>query len=95
MSKSQVYSWRCEPEVLGALEEESRREGASVAELLDRIAGQWLSRRRAARAHEDEEQARLHAAARAAIGAISGGDPRRSERARETLRKRLRERREG
>ncbi|HZS36928.1 MAG TPA: hypothetical protein VFF06_08880 [Polyangia bacterium] len=93
MSKSAVYSWRVAPEVLGALEAEARRDGASVAELIDRIAGQWLAERRAERAGEDAEQARLRAAALRAAGTIAGGDPHRSKRAKSAIRERLRERR--
>jgi hypothetical protein len=93
MGKSNVYSWRVAPEVLGALESEAQREGASVAELLDRATQAWLAQRRAERAGEDAEQERLHAAALRCAGTIAGGDPHRSKRARQTIRERLRARR--
>jgi hypothetical protein len=89
MSKTEVYSWRTAPEIKTALELEARREGASMAQLIDRITQEWLEMRRRAAISSDREQARLHAAAAAVFGAISGGEPQRSERARPLVRERL------
>jgi hypothetical protein len=91
--KTQVYSWRLSAATKDALEGEARRTGESLASLLDRIASEWLVARRAALAPEAQEQARMRAAAQPAIGAIAGGDPRRAERVRETLRRKLARRR--
>jgi hypothetical protein len=89
MAKTEVYSWRVDRETKMGLEEEARREGISLAQLMDRMAHQWLESRR----HDDKsEQARLHAAAAKYVGAISGGDPFGSEKVREVVRKRIRER---
>jgi hypothetical protein len=84
-----VYSWRLSPDTKSALEHEARREGESLAALLDRIAAEWLAARRRRSGNDDAEQARLHAAAVRSIGAFGGGDPARAERARATLRQRL------
>ncbi len=90
MSKSDVYSWRISPETRAALELEARREGTTIAALLDRLAGDWLLRgRRPAPGAEEAEQARLHAAAATTFGTIAGGDARRAERARAAVRERL------
>ena len=92
MAKTEVYSWRVDPQVKMALEAEARRQRRSVADVLDTIAKDWLAARKAHNWDDDAEQSRLHAAAAKWIGSISGGDPHRSQRVRETVRKRLRER---
>jgi hypothetical protein len=89
MSKTEVYSWRTAPEIKTALELEARREGASLARLIDQITQEWLEMRRQTAGASDGEQARLHAAAAAAFGSISGGKSRRSEAARRLVRERL------
>lgn len=93
MSKSEVYSWRVAAATRMALEAEARREGSSVAALLDRMAGEWLTSRRRSLAMDGAHQARLHAEAEKALGSIAGGDARRAERARVTIRARLSRRR--
>lgn len=93
MARSEVYSWRLAPEVKDQLEAEARREGISVASLLERLATEWLAERRGGPL-EDERERRIRKAASRAIGAIAGGDPYRAERAREEIRRRLRARRE-
>lgn len=75
-----------------ALESEARSAGMTMAEMLDRLAKQWLETRKQQNGDDDAEQARLHAAAAKYIGAISGGDPFASEKVREVVRKRIRER---
>jgi len=89
MAKSDVYSWRIDPELKSLLELESRRERSSMASLLGRIAREWLDARRRNGADEETEQARLHRAAARSLGSISGGDPRRAEQARRAIRRRL------
>jgi hypothetical protein len=89
MSKTEIYSWRTAPEIKTALELEARREGASLARLIDQITQEWLEERRQATVSSDKEQARLHASAAAVFGTISGGKSRRSESARRLVRERL------
>jgi hypothetical protein len=91
MSKSEVYSWRLSPELKAALEAAARAERTSVAELLQRLAEEWLSRLNAG-PDDEERQRRLHAAAARCFGKLAGGDPDlardASRRVRETLEKR-------
>lgn len=87
MTKAAVYSWRLTPDLKSALEDAARREGESIAELLERICRDWLSR--GSSGDGEEEQRRLHAEAAKHVGTIAGGDPDRSTRARETVRSRL------
>jgi hypothetical protein len=88
--KSEVYSWRVSTDVKTELEREARRRKLSLSKVLDLAAREWLSK--AGGGDEEEEQRRLHAAASEYLGAFAGGDPRRSENARATLRERLRRR---
>jgi hypothetical protein len=92
MAKTEVYSWRVDPQIKMALEEEARSQGKSVAAVLDTIAKQWLQRRKRNNGDDEAEQARLHAKVMKLAGSISGGDPHRSEKVRESVRERLRER---
>ena len=89
MTKSAVYSWRVSPDTKAALEDEARRMGESLSELLDRIALEWLHSRRRRAAGSDEEQLRIRTLANKAIGRIAGGDPRRAERAKANVRERI------
>jgi hypothetical protein len=90
MAKSEVYSWRLSTELKTALERRARLEGRSVSGLLDRVVQDWL-RNGKSDADDEAEQARLHREAAKYIGTISGGNPRRAETARETIRERLRQ----
>jgi len=85
--KTEVYSWRVTPAKKAALENQARREGASLAQLLDRITQEWIEGRK------DEidpvEQVRLHAVVRKTLGVIAGKNPERAEQARAEIRKRL------
>ncbi len=62
-----------------------------MAEFLERVVRSWL------RDHRDEEQEKrqldLHDAARAVIGSLDGGDPKRSTTTRAQLQKKLTTRR--
>ena len=89
MTKSEVYSWRVLPEIKTALEWEARRQRTTVAAILDRMVEEWLAARRASSAGDDGEQAALHAVAATTFGSMAGGNPRRAERARIAVRKRL------
>ena len=92
MAKTEVYSWRVDPQIKMALEAEARLQGTTLAEVLDRIAKQWLETRKQQNGDDEAEQARLHAAAAKCFGTLSMGDPHGSEKVRETVRKRLKER---
>lgn len=92
MPKTEVYSWRLSPETKAALEQEARRESVSLATLLERITREWLTEQRAANGSDAAEQARLHRAAAATFGTIRGGDPRRAETAKQTIREKLKHR---
>lgn len=74
------------------MEAEARLHGVTLAEMLDRIAKQWLGIRKQRSGDDDAEQARLHAAVAKCCGTISGGDPHGSEKVSETVRKRVRDR---
>ena len=73
--KTEVYSWRVSSRRKSELEAEARRNGTSLAALLERIADDWLNSQRNSRADEDREQRRIRAAALAAIGSFASGDP--------------------
>jgi hypothetical protein len=89
MSKSEILSWRLSPDLKVALERRARMEGRSVSGLLDRVVQDWLRNGRSD-ADDEAEQARLNREVAKYIGTISGGNPRRAETARETIRERLR-----
>jgi hypothetical protein len=93
MSKTEVYSWRVSPETKAALEEEARREGMTLAALLDTIAEEWLRVRHHAALDDESEQERLRDAAAKCFGVIDGENSRRSETARKLVRERLGRRR--
>jgi hypothetical protein len=56
---------------------------------LDRVVEDWL-RNGKSDADDEAEQVRLHREVEKYIGTITGGNPRRAETARETIRERLR-----
>jgi hypothetical protein len=89
MGKSEVYSWRVSAETKAALEHEARRQGVSLAGLLERISSDWLQARAAANAADASEQQRLHAKAAKLLGSIDGGDPGRAARSRKIVPERL------
>jgi hypothetical protein len=88
MSKTEVYSWRITPHIKRTLDLEARREGTSIAVLLERITKEWISARKGDDG-DPEEQARLRTAANKAIGTIAGTNTRRAESARSAIRKRI------
>ena len=95
MAKSDVYSWRISSARKAELEYIAREERVSLAQLLDRVTGEWMNARTCAATGTDDEQARLRAAAARFVGAIGGRDPERATRARERLREMLEARRRG
>jgi hypothetical protein len=90
MAKTEVYSWRLSADKKAALETEARAEGKTVAQLLDRLAEEWLASRR--EADDDAEQRRLHAALVRVAGTIASGKKRSSANVRAEVRDRLRRR---
>ena len=94
MGKSEVYSWRVSPELKSSLEEAARAEQTTVSRLLDSIVSAWL-KQTDADGNQESIQRRLHRAAARTLGTIRGGDPRRAERVRDLVRKRLTKRRAG
>ena len=92
MAKTEVYSWRLTPELKSSLEALARTQGRSLAELLEEMAEERISRGPDAGESERARQARLHASAMSFAGAIRGGDPGRAANARELVRKRIAER---
>jgi hypothetical protein len=87
--KTEVYSWRVSARRKADLESEARREGTSVAELLEKITTDWLQERRASRNGEEDEQAALRRRVMATVGTIRSGDPTLAGRAREIVRERI------
>jgi hypothetical protein len=87
--KTEVYSWRLDPDLKQRLEDAARAKKISIGGLLDRIARDWLVNHRR---DEDEEamERRIRAEAAKWIGSIRGSDPTRSERAKEIVRERIR-----
>jgi hypothetical protein len=73
MAKTEVYSWRVDPEIKMGLEEEARRQGLTVSQLLDQITKHWLEERAGDRNDDEAEQARVHAAAAKCFGTIAAG----------------------
>lgn len=91
--KDDVYSWRISRARKTALEHVAREERVSLAQLLDRVTGDWIAQRVGAGRGADEEQERLRAAAARYVGAVAGRDPDRAADARVRLKKILKERR--
>lgn len=88
--KTEVYSWRLDPELKGSLEHAARSRGRSVAGLLDEIVRSWLEQD--AETQDDEElQKRLHAQARKSFGTLQHGDELLAQQARERVRRKLQE----
>jgi hypothetical protein len=91
--KTTVYSWRVSPETKSALEDEARSRGETMAEVLDRIAREWLESQRLSQTDASRREAQLRAQALRFCGTIAGGVPERATRAREERRGRLRAKR--
>jgi hypothetical protein len=89
--KDQVYSWRISAHKKAELESEARREGTSLARLLEQITADWLEEQRKSRNGDEMEQAAIRRRVMATVGAIRGGDPTRSQKAGELVREIIRE----
>lgn len=90
--KTEVYSWRLSAERKAELEEEARREGASLSTLLDRVTREWLAERRKGQVDDEAEQAAIRKRAMSAIGSVAGGNPDRSSRSSQSVKELLRKR---
>ena len=88
--KTEVYSWRVSATRKATLEDEARRRGSSVAEVLEQITADWFAEHGNRDAKDDAEQAAIRKRAMAAIGSIRGGDPTRSARTSELVRQIIR-----
>jgi len=85
---TEVYSWRVSRELKSDLERQARIRKTSLAAVLNLAVRDWL-KQSAVTVGEVEEQRRLHEAAMKCVGTIAGGNPRRAETARETIRERI------
>jgi hypothetical protein len=90
--KTEVYSWRVSAQKKLELEMEARREGKSVAQLLDEMSSEWIKERKNSRPLDEVEQERVRKRVLALAGSYSGGDPHRAAKASERVREILRER---
>ena len=90
MPKTEVYSWRVDADLKNTLEQVARTEKTSLARLLDHIVRDWLQE--SSSLNGDDEQYRLHATARQSFGTLSSGDPDLATRAKERVRRKIRER---
>lgn len=86
--KTEVYSWRVSPQRKAELEGEARREGTSLAKLLDEITANWLEEQRNSRQGDQAEQAAIRKRVMATVGTIRSGESL-STRAREIVRERI------
>ena len=91
MPKTEVYSWRVDADLKNALEQVARTEKTSLARLLDHIVRNWLQESSSLNG-DDEQQQRLHSAAQECFGTLSSGDPDLATRAKERVRRKIRER---
>jgi hypothetical protein len=87
--KTEVYSWRVSAQRKAELESEARREGTSLASLLEEITATWLKERRNSRNGDDAEQAAIRKRVMATVGTLRSGDPTLSTRARAVVRERI------
>lgn len=89
--KTEVYSWRVSTEIKTGLERAARSRKVSLSAVLDMAAREWLMKS-GSEGDDDEMQRKLHQAASESFGVLASGDPKRSETARDAVRKRLRQR---
>ena len=86
--KTEVYSWRVSTDLKSTLEREARVRKTSISSVLDSAVREWL-KTSPVNPVDDNEQRQLHQAAAHCLGIIDGGDPRRAETARQSIRQRL------
>ncbi len=78
MKRSEVYSWRLESHLKGALEAAAREENRSVGSLLAEIVRAWLAERGAGASGQEAAQNRIREEAARYLGSVRGGDPSRA-----------------
>lgn len=71
MSKSEVYSWRLTPGLKADLEAAARAEKMTIGSVLERLAHDWLAKRRPSDEEDAEQQRRLRERVLAAAGKFS------------------------
>jgi hypothetical protein len=87
--KSDVYSWRIDPEKKADLEAELRRAGITLAKLLDDFTTAWLKTQRDGSSAENAAQALLRKRVMATVGTIRSEDPRLASKVNETVSRRV------
>lgn len=90
--KTEVYTWRVTPAMKGSLEEAARHKKRSVAQLLEEIVAEGLDAAGQENDVDANSQRRRHSKAARFLGCIAGGEAGRSERTRELVRARLKQR---
>ena len=90
--KTEVYTWRVSSTMKAGLEEAARTRKRSVAQLLDEIVSEGLAAAEQESEAEINTQRRLHTRAARFLGCMTGSVARRSERTRELVRARLKQR---
>jgi hypothetical protein len=90
--RTEVYSWRLSGELKSDLEREARLRKVPVSAVLE-TAVRELLKKEDPDVSENDLQRRLHTAAANCFGVVAGGNARRSETARATVRDRLKQRR--
>jgi len=88
--KTEVYSWRVSPDLKAGLEREARRRKLSVSAVLDLAAEEWLTK--SSQSGDDEENQRQLQNAAAECFGIFKSESSRSEKVRDSVRQRLRQR---
>jgi hypothetical protein len=84
--KTEVYSWRISSQTKCRLEDEARRRGTSMANVLEEITAQWFSDHRNGHEKDDAQQVALRRRVMATVGGIHSGDTNRAGRSRELVR---------
>ena len=72
MSKTEVYSWRVDPELKSELEAVARTEKTSISTLVERAVREWLGQRKKLTAGEKAEQERINRELDKCMGSIVG-----------------------
>jgi predicted transcriptional regulator len=72
MSKTEVYSWRVDPELKSELEAVARTEKTSISSLVERAVREWLGQRKRLIADEKAEQERINRELDKCMGNIVG-----------------------
>ena len=72
MSKTEVYSWRVDPELKAELEAVARAEKTSVGTLVEQVVRDWLGQRKRLTAGEKAGQERINRELDKCMGTIVG-----------------------